>query len=428
MRIKKLELKNFRGFEELTIDFPEGESGLAVFVGVNGSGKSSVLEAVAFMLQEFVADLFGISSNHPIAITTLDINQNSIYTNLEIEAEKIDITAIHSEQKWSYKKDYSSVLKSKFLKNASEGVQRFVSNNEQINLPILAYYRTHRIVEDQDSSIINLMAPQLEAYIDAFDAKINFKGFINWFIDQANIENQLKIDEKDFEVTNPKLDTVRKAMNNFLQNFPSSNFSNIHLGVSKFSVKHSKKQTLLLNKGNNIFELSQLSEGERIILLIVFDIAYRLAVANPSKNPLDGNGIILIDEIDLHLHPGWQRAVVMGLRNTFPNIQFIVTTHSPQVISTLKKENVFILNDFKLVKDTPHTFGRDSNSILWDIFNVPERPEEAAKIFSKLYRTMDDPDKVKETAELLRDAEERFGYYDSEVVRARSHFHTLNEA
>ncbi len=139
-------------------------------------------------------------------------------------------------------------------------------------------------------------------------------------------------------------------------------------------------------------------------------------------------GIILIDEIEQHLHPAWQRTIIPNLRRTFPNIQFILTTHSPQVLSTLKKENVFILEDFKLVKDTPQTFGRDSNSILYEIFGVEKRPAEAKEVFAKLYRIMDDPEKVNETADMLKDVEEKYGYYDEEVVRARGHFQFLNEA
>ncbi|MBK9014582.1 MAG: hypothetical protein IPM82_11155 [Saprospiraceae bacterium] len=119
----------------------------------------------------------------------------------------------------------------------------------------------------------------------------------------------------------------------------------------------------------------------------------------------------------------WQRTIPH-----LPNIQFILTTHSPQVLSTLKKENVFILEDFKLVKDTPHTFGRDSNAILWDIFGVEKRPPEAKEEFAKLYRIMDDPEKVGETADMLQDVEAKYGYYDEEVVRARGHFQFLNEA
>jgi len=161
---------------------------------------------------------------------------------------------------------------------------------------------------------------------------------------------------------------------------------------------------------------------------MVSDIAMRLHIANPKlENPLEGHGVVLIDEIEQHLHPSWQRTIIPNLRRTFPNIQFILTTHSPQVLSTLKKENVFILDNFKLVKDTPHTFGRDSNAILWDIFGVEKRPPESKEEFSKLYRLMDDPEKTKETEVLLRDVEAKYGYYDEEVVRARGQFEFLNE-
>ena len=101
------------------------------------------------------------------------------------------------------------------------------------------------------------------------------------------------------------------------------------------------------------------------------DLARRLAIANPwlGENALEGEGIILIDEIDLHLHPQWQRRVLPALTQTFPNCQFIVTTHSPQVLSEVPGESVFILENGKLLDYSPHTRGRDSNSILSEIFN-----------------------------------------------------------
>jgi len=88
----------------------------------------------------------------------------------------------------------------------------------------------------------------------------------------------------------------------------------------------------------------------------------------------------------------------------------------------VKRENIFILEDFKLVKNTPHTYGRDSNSILWDLFGVSERPEHAKKDFSKFYRMMDDPSKDTDTEVLLKDLEEKYGKNDNAVMEARLHY------
>ena len=128
-------------------------------------------------------------------------------------------------------------------------------------------------------------------------------------------------------------------------------------------------EEMIFEKSGIELSVSQISHGERLIIAMVADLIMRLSIAYPlMDDPLYGIGIVLIDEIEQHLHPKWQRTIIPKLIETFPNIQFIVTTHSPQVLSNVPRENVFILNDFKLEKSKPHTEGRDSNAILEDIF------------------------------------------------------------
>lgn len=255
------------------------------------------------------------------------------------------------------------------------------------------------------------------AYKNCLDGKAGFTDFFQWFRNSEDFENRKRLRENE-NFRHSGLEAVRIAIKNFLVNVSSPFVETTNFGEELFIEKDSIK-----------FSLSQLSEGEKSVIVLVSDIARRLAIANPNlQQPRLGHGIVLIDEIEQHLHPAWQRTIIPNLRRTFPNIQFILTTHSPQVISTLKRENVFILDNFQLVPETPHTYGRDSNSILYDIFGVEKRPAEAKQEFAKLYRLMDDPAKVSETADLLRDAEAKYGYYDEEVVRARGQFQFLNEA
>jgi predicted ATP-binding protein involved in virulence len=126
----------------------------------------------------------------------------------------------------------------------------------------------------------------------------------------------------------------------------------------------------VIEKGGEKLKIDQLSDGEKMLLLVVSDLARRLSIANPGmEDSLQGNGVVLIDEVDLHLHPQWQREVIPALGKTFPNCQFITTTHSPQVLSNVEKENILILEDYRIVENTPFTYGRDSNSILYDLMN-----------------------------------------------------------
>ena len=162
--------------------------------------------------------------------------------------------------------------------------------------------------------------------------------------------------------------------------------------------------------------------------MLATDLARRLAIANPGlgENALEGEGIILIDEIDLHLHPQWQRRVLPALTKTFPNCQFIVTTHSPQVLSEVPGESVFILENGKLLDYSPHTIGRDSNSILSEIFNVKERPEWSQEKINHCLDLIDD-EKWNEARETLKELSHSLGENDIAVVQAQSILHFMED-
>src|SRR5262249_1605382 len=130
----------------------------------------------------------------------------------------------------------------------------------------------------------------------------------------------------------------------------------------------------IVEKNGMPLALDQLSDGERGLLAVIFDITRRLAIANPElDDPIaEGKAIVLIDEIELHLHPTWQRQVLRRLRNTFKSCQFIVTTHSPQVIGQVWPRCLHLLEHSEqdkriVVHHTSQSFGMDSNWILQNI-------------------------------------------------------------
>jgi predicted ATP-binding protein involved in virulence len=169
---------------------------------------------------------------------------------------------------------------------------------------------------------------------------------------------------------------------------------------------------------------------EKTLLMIVVDIARRLAILNPSiTNPSEllekGTGIILIDEIDLHLHPQWQRIVIPSFKQTFPNCQFIVTTHSPQVLSAVNRENLFILEDSEIVELTPHTFGRDSNSILSEVMGVEKRPVKMQERIDKCFEMIDN-DNLEEAKLELQKLSESLGNNDPDMIQAYTLIDFLN--
>ncbi|MCP4101707.1 MAG: AAA family ATPase [Lentisphaerae bacterium] len=312
-----------------------------------------------------------------------------------------------------------------------------LNNTSDSALPILIYYQTNRSLSDNSTGNPrlkqkNYTTAQCYAYENNFRKKGNdFNEFINWFRLEEDWENQNKL-EKGLDFVNPNLNVVRNAIHIFFSEISSNDFSNLkvkrikrdgtyHYGT--YNLQHTS--SLVIQTDNQELKINQLSDGQKILLLMVSDLAHRLAVANPcSKNPLQGNGIVLIDEIELHLHPQWQREVIPGLVRTFPNLQFIVATHSPHVLSSMEKEEVFILEDCNIVKITPHTKGRDINSVLYELQGVEERPKSFKEKLKKLYRLTDD-EQIENARELLQELTEKWGEEDTEIIRLNMHLNYL---
>jgi AAA15 family ATPase/GTPase len=154
---------------------------------------------------------------------------------------------------------------------------------------------------------------------------------------------------------------------------------------------------------------------------MVGDLARRLAIANPSlPDPLQGSGVVLIDEIELHLHPKWQREIIPALTRTFPNCQFIVTTHSPQVISDVQPDSIYILEatpEGIVAKRPDSSFGRDSNYILEVLMGTPARKEEIKDELLELFRLIDKGD-LDGARHLRQQIADQIGSDEPELVKA----------
>ncbi len=300
-----------------------------------------------------------------------------------------------------------------------------------LSLPVLVHYQVDRKMVELpvDSESTRFALPQFKAYVGAWGASFKLGHFIRWFVEEENKENREKIRLKDFEYRSPGLDAVRSAWETFFAALGERQYTNLRVEEREINQFTSVPSSLVITKDGQDLNLSQLSDGEQLSLGMVADIAHRLVIANPKlTNPLEGKGIVLIDEIELHLHPAWQRRIVPALEKTFPGIQFILTTHSPQVVSEIARSQVFLLENFKVIKEVPHTLGRDSNTLLQDVFNVPERPEAAKEEFDKLYRILDNPRKKEEAKGLLREMSQKYGADDPEIQRATLHYEFMNEA
>ncbi|MDB9309489.1 AAA family ATPase [Aphanizomenon sp. CS-733/32] len=450
MRIEELHLQNFRGFRELKLTLPPD---LAVFIGSNGSGKSSILDSIAIILSQFVSLFNKTFSKFDLTEDDINIKSDTVYNIIHIVTDTDTITGENTKLIWktvnSSTNDLWKLSQIEMIQNTTEveinnyayKILEDIDIFPHLSLPILVYYQTNRIsissaslndsIKDTQVIIYN---NQFDAYKEAFSDKINdFRDFLYWFKEQEEYENEVRLRE-DNNFRNPHLQIVRKALEEFLEGFPNTEFSDLHIvrvsSSREGGIRHLIKPSLVIEKNGENFKLDQLSDGEKTLLMIVVDIARRLAILNPSiTNPSEllekGTGIILIDEIDLHLHPQWQRIVIPSFRKTFPNCQFIVTTHSPQVLSGVNRENVFILEDSEIVELTPHTFGRDSNSILFEVMGVEKRPVKMQERIDKCFEMIDN-DNLEEAKLELQKLSELLGNNDPELVRAYTLIDFLN--
>ena len=178
-----------------------------------------------------------------------------------------------------------------------------------------------------------------------------------------------------------------------------------------------KSSRLLINQGKIVLDVAQLSDGERGVLALVLDIARRLSQANPSlDDPLtEGHAIVLIDEIDLHLHPKWQRQIVHNLTKTFPQCQFIATTHSPQVIGEVPHERIQIMAGGEVYSPT-HSFGVDSSRVLEEIMDADPRATEVEQLLTAVSQEVG-KQRYDNARELLAQLVDRLGESDPEVTR-----------
>ncbi len=437
MHIEKLRMQNFRGFKDVTIDFP---SNLAVFIGENGSGKSSIIDCSAIFLSllanaVIISENLHDSKNLKFSESDITNGYGKTYNQIDIllNSKKLSLPftlnrksaseiSLSSLERLSKTKTNTKILNALFNENKpipdpiETAIEEFhqiiydkLTNDTYANVPILVHYPTDRTVytiplESDEEHQIN----QLKTYVSAISKKVDFADFFTWYRNQEDLENEIRLDLNPNYISY-KLQTIRNAVTLFLPK------------LSNLKVKRSAPIRITMNKEDRELTINQLSSGEKNLFAMIADIARRLAIANPAfpNNALEGEGIILIDEIELHLHPKWQRDIIPRLTSTFPNCQFIVTTHSPQVLSNVKRENVFVVEDFQVYPADAYTFGRDSNSILSELMGVSERPEEIQNKLTECLYKIDDG-QIDEAKIMLRELSDLIGQNDSEIVKANT--------
>lgn len=420
-----MSIRNFRGFAEVTICFPENQ--IAIFIGKNGSGKSSVLDLLGSFLNSIESTIANALTgskreNRLLKKKDIRVGQTETTNELCLGVGSSEITLRNSLVAHAPLATFmGTIALDKWLKTIQGETSDF-------SLPVLAHYPVGRHLSLNPTAQPSAYEyPQLAA-LDTFWN--NFEDFVLWFRDTEDLENQGKIREKDFDHQHPFLAAVRWAIETFFSGLSGATIRNLQVerGEGKLFSRPKEDVLLVVNKNDQLFALNQLSSGEQALLLLVADLTRRLVIANPQLRGVEalqkGAGIVLIDEIEQHLHPAWQREVVPALCQTFPQTQFIIATHSPEVISSVERECVFMLDDFNILPHTPHTHGRDINSILYDLFGVEKRPAADTKKLHEFYQFLED-EKAEEAKKAFAELEAKWGADDVEVKRAQMYLEDL---
>ena len=380
MRLTDLYVQHFKGFESLELHL-NGKS--TVLFGVNGAGKSTVLSAINYLLWPVINRL-----NNAQSTSFRSLNADVVhagYKDMNLAAE-LDMNGKHFALQKNYikaqpgkrpvsvtQKDYDSIVK--------EFVAAYLPEDEPHNMPVFVNYGTNRSVLDIPLRIRNRHEfSQLGALERASESNLDFRTFFEWFRNQEDLENEMKAESRNLDYKDASLTCVRTAVCAMLD------------GVSDLRVRRNPLRMTVQKNGLEI-RVDNLSDGEKCTLALFGDLARRIAMANPKReNPLEGEGLVLINEIELHMHPSWQRKILGTLRSTFPNIQFIITTHSPQVLSEADNSyNLFGLQQTadNVIVEPYKVYGWDSNGILHAVMDTPSRPTSVEQTFQAFNDALD---------------------------------------
>lgn len=404
MKLKKLEITNFRCFESLSIDLDER---LTVLVAKNGQGKSSVLDAIRIGLWSFVGgfDLAHTGYNDPANTISVDdvrmlrkpdrqmVRQLPCKITLQGDVDTSLIERQNPMQAWTWTRFRES--EAPRTKTKDDGISKKInllasivqdrirdSESSDVDLPVVGYYGTGRLWSQKRLTERKIKQGadfymRLFAYRDCLDPASSYKHFADWFtwIFESYREDQIKQTEKGLSsaISSKWKNTifvVQQAINDVLQE--ETGWHNLEYSVSN------EKSLILNHDRHGKLKVEQLSDGIRGVLAMVGDIAYRCIKLNPhlSMNAAKETiGIVMIDEVEMHLHPAWQQMILGNLIKAFPKIQFIVTTHSPQVISTVPDHQIRILDGNQVYSAEAGTQGAESSRILKRIFGVDPRPQ-----------------------------------------------------
>lgn len=401
MILKHLSLARVRAFEQADFDF---QPGMNLLVGVNGAGKSTILDVLRMMFS-YTLPQFTAARIRPIpfAVEDITVDQKALTIDLDFQIDQTDFNHLVHIPRHTYNfggqpdninrlaqhvgrerriqlrrealEGYSSVEINELSSTSNENVKLEQWQNAE-HQPLVVYFSTRRSLPDMSAPTRGSSAGgQATAFAEALSHReLRLREFADWWLVQEALGK-----EAPDGPYGRRLRVLNDAVTSFLDD------------CYDLHAVREPQTTLVLNKGNKMLDVRMLSDGERSMIALVLDLARRLNLANPKlDDPLrEGRGVVLIDELDLHLHPRWQRTVADKLTRTFPNCQFIATTHSPQIVGEISPDNIILIGNGKATRPD-QSLGMDTNWILRHLMGVSERDEETKQQLENIEALIED--------------------------------------
>ena len=361
MRIRELTLRNYRVYaEHPPFKFADR---FTVVAGINGRGKTALLDGLALLCSRFLPHVSSARSGYG-TITPSEVHIGTVLAELGM---KVNCAGIPLEYKLTYDKESRQTWTTELSADVKQEVRKAYGDPTRADdaAPLAVYYTTDRAGYRLPKKLpTEVPRGQAAAYSGAlFNRTVNFRDFMARYRSAVTVERTERKDNPNY-LGDRAVAAISHALTTFLGGFEN-------LRVQEEPLR------LLVDKDGETLDLSQLSDGERSFLAMICDLGRRLALANPRlNNPLHGSGVVLIDELELHLHPKWQRQIIHNLTTTFPKCQFIATTHSPQVVASVEPDQVHLLAPVGIIHPD-RSLGMDSNWILRHLMEADDRPEAA---------------------------------------------------
>jgi len=402
-RFREIRLDNYRCFDELTLPLEEDAT---VLFAENGGGKTALLTALAMGLAVFQAGSPGTLK--------LDAQRDPRMRTLDEKGRrkpagpcKVTWTAAVGESEyvtWSTAVQPASGRATKRLQALFEALERVRVPGER--WPLFAWYGVDRLGRLRGRRRkVERTADRWEAYASALDPNLDEAPLLQWLKDETvgdMVRRQHDEPERFFHTAVMEA-TVRATP-----------------GVTHSWYDPAAQGPMVRFEDGHAAPWSELSDGYHVFIALVADVARRAVMLNEfdgAEAPERVEGVVLIDEIDLHLHPRWQREALPRLRDVFPKLQLIITTHSPQVLSSIENRQARRLVDRELQEDHVFVEGRDTNAILRDLMRTDDRDDKGVVELNRLHRAIDRGDRV-EAERIHRELAGRWGDNDPALIRA----------